>query len=114
MQYTQDVDANGHRRNRDAAFVPMQQWGQIHQFLEFEYDGTSCWVAVIQPYKVEGWVPGITEPPMRIVKKDGNRLQVVGVEYLDAVLGRVQRHIKDEVKHVVDIVFDSSMGSLRG
>lgn len=113
-QYTQDVDANGHRRNRDADFVPMQQWGQIHQFLEFEYDGTACRVAVIQPYNVESWVRGITEPPLRIVKKDGNRLQVVGVEYLDAVLGRVQRQVKDKGKHVVDIVFDSSMGSLRG
>jgi hypothetical protein len=113
-QYTQDVDANGHRRNRDADFVPMQQWGQIHQFLEFQYDEAACLVAVIQPYKVKSWVRNITEPPLRIVKKDGNRFQVVGVEYLDAVLGRVRREVKGNGKYVVDIVFDSSMGRLRG
>lgn len=115
LQYTQEVDANGHRLNRDADFVSIQQWGQIHQFLEFEYDGSACRVAVIQPYEVETWVHGIAEPPLRIVRKGSNRMQVVGVEHLDAVLGRVQTQGTDrQGTHDWDIVFDSSMGSLRG
>jgi hypothetical protein len=70
-------------------------------------------VAVIQPFKVESWIQGVREPPRKILRQEGN-LQVVEVEALDAVVGRVKRQNVDNRGGEVQIIHDISMGMLRG
>jgi hypothetical protein len=70
-------------------------------------------VAVIQPFRVESWIQGISEPPQKIPRQEGD-LQVVEVEALDAVIGRVRRQNLDHGGCEIQILIDTSMGMLRG
>lgn len=68
-------------------------------------------VAVIQPYRTTDWIPGIDNPPQKLGGLDGNLLQVVGLDALDAVAGRVAL-IRNGRKQTV--IFETSGGKLKG
>jgi hypothetical protein len=54
----------------------------------------------------------VPEPPRRILGAEGD-FQVVEVEALDAVVGRVKRQNIDNRGAEVQILIDTSMGMLR-
>ncbi|KAI5448771.1 hypothetical protein NCC49_000571 [Naganishia albida] len=114
VTYTQYVEKNAQLRGRNANFRKGTQWGLIQQFLQFTYESVDFSVAIIQPYLVEKWINKINEPPLRILRKEGTTLQVVSVEFLDAVLGRIPHLEMDGWPCDDQILFDSSMGRLRG
>lgn len=70
-------------------------------------------MVVIQPFKTESWIQGISDPPQKMLRQEGD-LQVVEVEALDAVVGRVRRQNLDNGGGEVQILIDTSMGMLRG
>lgn len=119
----QMIDMNNRFSNRDARFEREQQWGKVIKFLEFVWAGEDIRVAVLESYRTQPWYSGVAEAPRGILGRDrgaNGGLQVVDLSSLDAVLGRIPRikyRIQGRKMIVVsskDVVFDPSMGRLRG
>lgn len=123
VKYMQMIDMNNRFRNRDARFERAQQWGKVVKFLAFDWEGEEIRVAVLESYRTHPWYNGVVEGPRGVLGHDGGAnggLQVVDLSSLDAVLGRIPRikyRIQGRKMIVVsskDVVFDPSMGRLRG
>lgn len=119
----QMIDMNHRFRNRNARFEREQQWGKMVKFLEFVWEGEEIRVAVVESYRIQPWYEGVAEGPRDVIGRDrgaNGGLQVVDLSSLDAVLGRIPRikyRIQQRKMVVVsskDVVFDPSMGRLRG
>jgi hypothetical protein len=80
-------------------------------FLTVVWQGKPISVAVIQAYEVTDWIAGIVNPPQQLGAPDGRLLQVVTLEALDAVAGRVVL-IRNGVRKTV--IFETSGGILKG
>lgn len=93
----------------EAEWIRKPKQGQITEFLSFEWNGESLWVAVIQAWSTQNWLEGYEagEGPQLLLSKEA-RMDVVEVSALEAISGRVQ--VESEGHH--EVIFNLSIGSL--
>lgn len=87
-----------------------QQWGQLQLFLEFVWEGELLQVAVIQAYQTKDWVAGIEYPPQELGPIRSSLLQVVGVDWVNHLAGRINLIRNGRRK---TIIFEPSGGQLQ-
>jgi hypothetical protein len=75
--------------------------------LTFEWENEEIAVAVIQAYQTEHWIRGIPNSIQELGAIDSAILQVVGLDALDAVAGRINL-VRDGKKKTV--IFETSGG----
>lgn len=95
-----------------AAWKETERWGEIQEFLSFDWEGTTRCAAVIMPCREDtvNWTPGRPKGTGPQFVKTDNRpqpLQVVDLKALITIAGRVPR---PGLKGMV--VFDTSRGLL--
>lgn len=95
-----------------AAWKETERWGEIQEFLSFDWEGTTRCAAVIMPCREDtvNWTPGRSKGTGPQFVKTDNRsqpLQVVDLKALITIAGRVPR---PGLKGMV--VFDTSRGLL--
>ena len=85
-------------------------YGQVMEFLSFNWKGEDIWVAVLQVWKTENWLkdqlPGCGPQLKTSMIKD---LQVVEVSALEALVGRVRMQHEFAVK---EVLLETSEGCL--
>lgn len=93
----------------EAEWIQKPKQGQITEFLSFEWNRESLWVAVVQGWVTRNWLEGYEqgEGPQSLISKEG-RLDVVEVTALEAIAGRVQMGSEGRC----EVIFNLSTGSL--
>ncbi|KAJ9127066.1 hypothetical protein QFC24_001300 [Naganishia onofrii] len=108
--YIQYEDKDRHTNRPVARWVQVQKWGQIKLFLTFTWNNEDLSVAVVRAYQTTDWIAGIASPPQLLGRIDGSLLQVIGLDALDAVAGRVTVLRNG---HKKTIIFETSGGALK-
>ncbi|KAJ9096484.1 hypothetical protein QFC20_006427 [Naganishia adeliensis] len=110
--FRQVHDTRAKYSSGEAVWKVTERWGEIQEFLSFDWEGTTRCVAVIMPCREDtvNWIPGRPKGTGPQFVKADNRsrpLQVVDVKALITIAGGVPR---PGLKGI--IVFDTSRGLL--
>ncbi|KAJ9110510.1 hypothetical protein QFC22_006717 [Naganishia vaughanmartiniae] len=88
VKFNQSIDkeAEDTEAEENAKFDPETRFGQLQAILEFEWEGESTIVTIIQPWNSEPWF-AVPHPPERLLSAQS--LQAVDVRNVLAPAGRV-------------------------